>query len=386
MISVLIFLLGVVIASGVTYFIMKSLSKAQISVWQAKYEALEKSEEQRKQQAEGELKLAREQMKSQFEQELKVRQEEFKQSNSAQMSSVVDPLQKELKDLRELVNKTKSDQDKNTASLHESIKTVIQHDQNRDKVTQDLAEALKNRGKVQGDWGEQVLTNILSDSGLREGKEFFIQQNLKNEEGKDLRPDVIVKASDGASIIIDSKVSLTAYTDYVGAESEEERNRAIKENYDSLWKHVTELSDKNYRKEVPESVPIVLMFVPNEGSYILAMNKDPQLGQKAYKKGVLIINPTNLMLALELILKTWQNTRQEENVKEIIKAAEGIYDKYVSFAENFVKMGDKIKDSQKIYDACMGQLKDGKGNLSGRVHNLTMLGVQSTKSIPEELI
>ncbi|MCQ2369103.1 MAG: DNA recombination protein RmuC [Paludibacteraceae bacterium] len=332
-----------------------------------------------------ELTLAKEQMKSQFEQELKVRTEQFKQANAEQMNHVVQPLQKELGELRELVNKTKENQDKSTAALHESIRTVFEHDQQRDKTTKDLAEALKNRGKVQGDWGEQVLTNILSDSGLREGIEYFFQKSVKGEDGQDLRPDVIVRAADGTSIIIDSKVSLTAYTDYVGAESEEERKQAVKDNYDSLWKHVTELSGKDYRKEIDNAIPIVLMFVPNEGSYILAMNKDPQLGTKAYKKGVLIINPTNLMLVLELILKTWQNTRQEENYTAILKAAEGVYEKYVGFAENYVKLGEKLEAGRKAYEEGLGQLKDGKGNLSNRVQSLLSLGVTSKKPIPKEV-
>lgn len=396
----LLFLVGAAIAAVVTYFVMKNISKAELSVLQTKLEASETgaqkmveavkeqakaSEEMRQKQADKELQIAREQMKSQFEEQLKVREAEFKQANKEQMSGVVDPLQKELKELRELVDKTKENNDKATSQLHESIQNVLRHDQNRDKVTQDLTEALKNRGKVQGDWGEQVLTNILTDSGLREGKEYYTQYDVKNEDGRDLRPDVIVRAADGSAIIIDSKVSLTAYTDYVGAASEEERVKAIKENYDSIWKHVTELSDKNYKSVVKESVPVVLMFVPNEGSYILAMNKDPQLSQKAFRKGVLIINPTNLMLALDLILKTWQNSRQEENVLAIIKAAEGIYEKYAAFAETYKKLGDKIEQAHKAYDEAAGQLKDGKGNLSGRVQSLITLGVKSGKSIPPEL-
>lgn len=394
------FVVGALLAALICYWVMKNLSKAEQAVLQTKLEASEQgaqkmvevvkeqakaSEEQRAQQAENELKLVREQLKSQFEEQLKVREAEFKQANKEQMSGVVDPLQKELKELRELVDKTKENNDKATSQLHESIQNVLRHDQNRDKVTQDLAEALKNRGKVQGDWGEQVLTNILTDSGLREGKEYYTQYDVKNEDGRDLRPDVIVRAADGSAIIIDSKVSLTAYTDYVGAASEEERAKAIKENYDSIWKHVTELSDKNYKSVVKESVPIVLMFVPNEGSYILAMNKDPQLSQKAFRKGVLIINPTNLMLALDLILRTWQNSRQEENVLAIIKAAEGIYEKYALFAENYKKLGDRMEQAQKAYDEARKQLIDGNGNLSGKVQSLLKMGIKSGKSIPAEL-
>ena len=243
-----------------------------------------------------ELALARESMRAHFEKEMKERTEQLKKANTENMQQVVDPLKRELDLLRELVAQSKESSDKNTASLAQSIRTIIEHDQARDKTTQTLANALKNRGKVQGDWGEQVLTNILHDSGLREGEEYFVQDNVKDEEGKNLRPDIIVKGADGTRIIIDSKVSLTAYSDYVGAEDDEQRKAAIKANHESIWKHVEELAKKNYAKLVDNAVPIVLMFVPNEGSYILAMNHDASLGSKAYQKGVLIINPTNLMV------------------------------------------------------------------------------------------
>ena len=170
-----------------------------------------------------ELQLARETMRSQFEKEMLQRTEQLKQTNAENMQQVVAPLKRELDLLRELMAQSKESSDKNTASLAQSIKTIIEHDQQRDKTTQTLANALKNRGKVQGDWGEQVLTNILRDSGLREGQEFFVQDNVKDDEGKNLRPDVVVHGADGSRIIIDSKVSLTAYSDYVGAENDEQR-------------------------------------------------------------------------------------------------------------------------------------------------------------------
>ena len=286
-----------------------------------------KDDEERQERFATELKLAREQMRSQFEKELEVRSEAFKKQNTEQMAQVVGPLQKELESLRTLVNDSKAEQTKNTSALEASIKAVFEHDKERDKTTQSLADALKNRGKVQGDWGEQVLENILADSGLREGIEYKKQVNVKAEDGNNERPDVVVYAADGTNIIIDSKVSLTAYTDYVGAEDDEERKAALKANYDSIWTHVCELSDKQYFKKVDKAMPIVLMFVPNEGSYILAMNKDPQLGTKAYKKGVLIINPTNLMVVLRLMFLTWQNTRQEKNNRDILQAASKIYEK-----------------------------------------------------------
>lgn len=348
-------------------------------------EQAQKELEKQKSMFQTELELARESMRTHFQQEMNTRTEQFKQTNTEHMMQIVAPLKRELDLLRELTAQSKESSDKNTASLAQSIKNIIEHDQQRDKTTQTLANALKNRGKVQGDWGEQVLTNILRDSGLREGQEFFVQDNVKDEEGKNLRPDVVVHAADGSRIIIDSKVSLTAYSDYVGAEDDEQRKTAIKANYESIWKHVDELSKKNYNRLVDNAVPIVLMFVPNEGSYILAMNHDPSLGSKAYQKGVLIINPTNLMVVLRLILLTWQNTRQEKNYEAIRKAAAGIYEKYAVFAENYLTLGRQIDTIRTTYDKGVGQLREGRGNLSSRLESLLQYGVTTTKSLPEDI-
>ena len=344
-----------------------------------------KEEEARQERFATELKLAREQMRSQFEKELEVRSEAFKKQNTEQMAQVVGPLQKELESLRTLVNDSKAEQTKNTSALEASIKAVFEHDKERDKTTQSLADALKNRGKVQGDWGEQVLENILADSGLREGIEYKKQVNVKAEDGNNERPDVVVYAADGTNIIIDSKVSLTAYTDYVGAEDDEERKAALKANYDSIWTHVCELSDKQYFKKVDKAMPIVLMFVPNEGSYILAMNKDPQLGTKAYKKGVLIINPTNLMVVLRLMFLTWQNTRQEKNNRDILQAASKIYEKYSTFAEGYVALGNQLRTVNNSYEEGVKRLTEGRGNLSKQLQDLLKYGVTTTKRIPDEL-
>ena len=352
---------------------------------QATKELHEQNAEAQRQVFQTELQLAREGMRAQFEKEMQARTEQLKKANTENMQQVVDPLKRELDLLRELVAKSKESSDKNTASLAQSIRTIIEHDQARDKTTQTLANALKNRGKVQGDWGEQVLTNILHDSGLREGEEYFVQDNVKDEEGKNLRPDIIVKGADGTRIIIDSKVSLTAYSDYVGAEDDEQRKAAIKANHESIWKHVEELAKKNYAKLVDNAVPIVLMFVPNEGSYILAMNHDASLGSKAYQKGVLIINPTNLMVVLRLIFLTWQNTRQEKNYEAIRKAAAGIYEKYTSFAESYVALGRQIDTARNTYDKGVGQLREGRGNLSSRLESLLQYGVTTTKHLPTEM-
>ena len=328
-------------------------------------------------------------MKSQFEavsaRLLKERSEEFKGENREHMETFTKPLLKELDNMREMLGRAKEGNDKNIAELNGAIKTMVEQSKKLGIDAENLADALKNRGKVQGDWGEVVLANILSDSGLRENLEYFTQKSYTDENGRELRPDVVVKCSDGSNVIVDSKVSLTAYTDYVSAENDEAREAACKENLASIVKHVDELADKNYPKVVPHAVPYVLMFVPNEGSYILAVNKDPAIAQKAYRKGVLIINPTNLMLALNLILLTWQNTRQEENCVNIMKTAEGLYEKFCGFTDNFVKMGRQLNVAQTTYTDALAQLKDGKGNILSRFETMKQLGITSTKTVNEKL-
>ena len=328
-------------------------------------------------------------MKSQFEavsaRLLKERSEEFKGENREHMETFTKPLLKELDNMREMLGRAKEGNDKNIAELNGAIKTMVEQSKKLGIDAENLADALKNRGKVQGDWGEVVLANILSDSGLRENLEYFTQKSYTDENGRELRPDVVVKCSDGSNVIVDSKVSLTAYTDYVSAENDEAREAACKENLASIVKHVDELADKNYPKVVPHAVPYVLMFVPNEGSYILAVNKDPAIAQKAYRKGVLIINPTNLMLALNLILLTWQNTRQEENCVNIMKTAEGLYEKFCGFTDNFVKVGRQLNVAQTTYADALAQLKDGKGNILSRFETMKQLGITTTKTVNEKL-
>ena len=317
---------------------------------------------------------------------LKERSDDLKGVNKEQMDNITKPFFKEMEELRKMIGETKTGTDKTINELGATIKTVMDRSEQMSKDTKNLTEALKNRGKVQGDWGEQVLENILRDSGLRENVEYFAQYSTKDEERKDKRPDIVVHCADGTKVIIDSKVSLTAYTEYIGAENEDDRKNAIKANYESIWSHLKELSDKDYSKLVQGSMQVVLMFVPNEGSYILALNHDPQIGQKAFNKGVLIINPTNLMLALKLILQTWRNTRQEESCQKIIDAAKKIYEKYCSFTDSMNEVGEQLSRAQKSYDKAVGQMKEGRGNLSGCINGLIELGVESPKKINEKML
>ncbi len=328
--------------------------------------------------------LAREQMRSQFEKEMAERTATLKEQNREQMATIVEPMRKELERLQQLMSMNSRDHTRHMTELKDGLKAVMEHDKERDRTTQQLASALRNRGKVQGDWGEQVLENILQDSGLREGEEYRKQFAFTSEDGQQLRPDFVVRLQDKTYVVIDSKVSLTAYTDYVGAETEAERQAAAKANLDSLWKHVTELASKNYQ-QARRAAPYVLMFVPNEGSYVLAMNMDPSLGQRAFRKGVVIINPTNLMVVLNLVHISWQNTRQEENNRKIVEAAQKLYEKFSVFAETFVTLGKQMGTVVRTYQHAQSQLREGPGNLSGRIIGLKDYGISPIKELPKDV-
>ena len=315
---------------------------------------------------------------------LEEQQKKFDIYNKKEIESITSPFMKELNDLRKIIGESDSDRKTSKTELDTTIKMLMEQSKQLSNNSQNLAEALKSRGKVQGDWGEIVLSDILCESGLREGKEYEIQKNFQND-GKKFRPDVIVNSPDDSKIIIDSKVSLTAYMNYVGAENDEERKRASKENYESIWRHVEELSGK-YEKIVPNAVPQVLMFVPNEGSYLLAMNYNEKLGGEALKKGIFIVSPTNLMLALKLILISWQNTRQEENYKNIIDAATKLYDKFAVLSNHISYLGTQIISANKsISDAYNKAVRnlEGKNNIISQIVALRDFGAKPTKQIQE---
>ncbi|MDO5446711.1 MAG: DNA recombination protein RmuC [Prevotellaceae bacterium] len=316
---------------------------------------------------------------------LEKQSDKLKDNNAEQISTILNPLREQLRNMKETIDQNKDSHTRDASALREAMKHLVERSEAQDRVTQNLTEALKNKGKVQGDWGEQVLEQILLSSNLREGIDFEIQGSVKDDEGNNLRPDVIVHCPDGSSIIIDSKVSLTAYSDYIAATNEDERDRASKENLMSINRHVTELTNKNYNKLVQNAVPMVLMFIPNEGSYVLAFDRDPNVGLNAYKRNVVLINPTNLMLTITLVEQMWKNENRDKNVQDVMKMATDLYDKFVTFAETFDKVGQQLGTAQTTYAKAKGQLMEGRGNIVRRLDELKSKGIATAKQIPESL-
>ena len=304
------------------------------------------------------------------------------------------PLREDLKTFGEQVNKTYQEEARERFSLKDSIEKLILRSQEISDETTSLTRALRGDSKVQGDWGELILERILDQSGLIRGEHYFVQETLRDEAGSvittgenrgGLRPDVIVRYPNKGAIVIDSKVSLTAYARYVSAETEEERAQALKEHLLSLRKHINELSGKRYEEYTEGSPNFVMLFIPNEPAYTIALVHDPTLWEEAYRKNVVLINGTNLIAALRMAQDMWQRDSQQRNVMQIVDEAGKLYDKFATFAETFIKIESKLEDAQKAFGDAKGQLRDGRGDLLGRFDKLKTLGAKTKKSLPASL-
>ena len=304
---------------------------------------------------------------------LKERANELKQTNEESIAHLVTPVREDLQKMQQSVNQAREQAAAQKASMDKTIEGLLRHTQEVERNAANLAQALQSNGKMQGDWGEQLLAGILENSGLRPGIEFEVQENVKDEEGTNHR------------IIIDSKVSLTAYLNYAGAQNREQVEQAQKDNLRSIRAHIDELAKKQYDKLVPGALSQVLMFIPNEGSYILALRTDPQIGQYAYKKGIILINPTNLMLALQMIFNLWQTERQNKNTEKVTRQAADLYDKFATFVEKFDKIRGSIVSLQANTEDAYKSLTTGTGNIVRRLEGLKQMGITPKKQLSEEL-
>ena len=328
--------------------------------------------------------------------QLAAKQSALQENNRLQMDELLKPIKEQFADFKKSVEESKTQNEVNKKELkntfeatmklfqQEQQQAVLNLKEQTEKIGSDaanLTKALKGDSKMQGDWGEMVLETILENSGLRKDEEFFIQENTKDEEGKNYRPDVIVRFPEGRSVVIDSKVSLTAYSDALAAEDEAEQERLMKAHALSVRKHIDELAAKDYSKLVDDAIGFVLMFIPNETSYIAAMKQQPDLSRYAYQKKIIIISPSNLLMALQLAYNLWQYDRQNKNVEKIVKTAADLYDKVAGFEDTFTGIGDLITRLSGTFDKAKKQLYDGTGNVMRRVESLKGLGVTPKKQI-----
>ncbi|BDX37154.1 DNA recombination protein RmuC [Tenuifilaceae bacterium CYCD] len=315
---------------------------------------------------------------------LEDKSQRFTKINQDNIDRLLKPLDENIKQFQKQVQEVYEKESRERFSLGEKVKELSELNQTISKEAKNLTEALKGQVKTQGNWGEMILESILNKSGLVKGREYTTQESLKDEEGKRFQPDVIISYPDKRKVVIDSKVSLIAYDRYCTATNSDEQKKAIDELLRSLRNHVDGLSGKNY-SDLVGSLDFVMMFIPIEPAFMIAMEADHDIWTYAYNKRVLLISPTNLIAALKLIYDLWQHEYRNQNALEIAKRGGQLYDKFVNFVENFKSVGDSLSKAQKTYDSAFNQLKDGRGSLITQAQQLKELGVKASKSIPEDM-
>jgi len=314
----------------------------------------------------------------------------FTDMNRSNLEAILKPLNEKLVEFRVKVEETYDKESKQRFSLEERIRELVALNNQISEDANNLTKALKGNNKIQGNWGEMILESILEKSGLKKGEEYFTQEFIVDENGsrvrnaqdKYMQPDVVVVYPGGRKIIIDSKVSLSAYVKYVEAESDDIKLIAEKEHVISIKQHIDELSQKSYQDYV-ESLDFVMMFIPNEPAYILAMQLDSTLWDYAYRKRILLISPTNLIASLKVVSDLWKREYQSRNAIEIAKRGAALYDKFAGFVDTLQDVGKNIERSQKSYDKAFSQLKEGNGNLMRQAEMLKELGVKAQKELPD---
>ena len=312
----------------------------------------------------------------------------FTDQNKVNLNNILDPLGVKIKEFEKKVNDTYVKGTKERSTLAEQIKNLSELNIRMSKDAINLTKALKGDSKTQGDWGEFKLEMILEKAGLMNGVHYSTQGSFQDEEGKHKRPDVIVNLPEGKCLVIDSKVSLTAYANYYQSEDDEEREGHLKDHVTSMKNHVQDLSSKNYQKLYQINAPdYVLMFVPIEPAFMLAIHADQDLMAWAVEKKNIVIVPTSTLLAtISMVSSIWKQEDQKRNVLEIARQGGALYDKFVGFVDDLINVGKRLKSAKDSYDGAMNKLSTGKDNLVRKTENIKALGAKTSKSLPDSLI
>lgn len=323
--------------------------------------------------------------------------EKFKEANETRLSEILNPLKEDIKDFKRRVDDTYMNSSKERTLLGEQMKRLMELNMSIGKEARDLTEALSGNTKVQGDWGEMVLETILVKSGLVEGENYFVQRTknddgtqIKNDDNGRLRPDVVVALPDKKCIVIDSKVSLTAYVNYINADNYDDRQRFGKAHLLSVRSHLKELETKRYQDFVgvgnDDRIDYVLMFIPNEHAYMAAMTLDNNLWMEAYEKRVVIISPAHVISTLRLIAQLWTRDKQTKNALKIAEEGGKLYDKFVGFVNDMQTVEQSLGKASEAYASAMSKLHTGRGCIVSKVENLKKLGAKTSKTLPSDML
>jgi DNA recombination protein RmuC len=310
----------------------------------------------------------------------------FTEQNKSNLFDLLKPLGEKLNDFERKVEETHKDTISRNSALREQLENLQKLNVQMTREAENLTRALRGDSKTQGAWGEFILESILEKSGLERDREYFIQETFTTVEGR-LRPDVIIRLPESKHVIIDSKVSLTAYNNFVNSGSEEEKVIHLKSHLTSLRQHMKLLGDKNYQKNISESsLDFVIMFIPIEPAYILAIQSEKSLYEEALERRIVFVSPTLLIPSLQLIKNTWKQEYQTRHVLEIANKAGDLYDKFVGFTEDLITLGRHLETSKKLYEESMKKLSVGSGNLVRRVEDLKKLGAKASKNMDANLL
>ena len=311
----------------------------------------------------------------------------FTEQNKENMKNILTPLQDKIHLFEKKVEDTHKESIDYHAALRQQILGLREMNIQMSKETINLTKALKGDSKMQGNWGELVLERVLEKSGLEKGREYEVQQAFTTEDGSRVFPDVVINLPDGKKMIVDSKVSLTAYEKYINEEDDILKMGHQKEHVNSIKRHVEQLGNKNYHDLYQiESPDFVLLFIPIEPAFAMALNEDTTLYNKAFEKNIVIVTPATLLATLRTIDSMWTNQKQQENALEIARQAGALYDKFEGFVTDLIKIGKKIDESKIEYSGAMNKLVEGKGNLIISVEKLKKMGAKSNKSLPESIL
>ncbi|MCX6261482.1 MAG: DNA recombination protein RmuC [Bacteroidia bacterium] len=319
--------------------------------------------------------------------------EKFTELNKKNLDAILEPLGKNIEEFKKTVKDTYITEAKERFSLGEKVKELAQLNQQISEEARNLTRALKSQSKTQGRWGEMILESILEKSGLRKDEEYFMEQQLLDDqgkplrsdsEGKKMRPDAVIKYPDDRKVIIDSKVSLNAFLRFMNSTDPEEQKQELAGHIQAVKDHIDELNNRGY-DDYSKSLDFVMMFIPSEPAYIAAMQGDPELWNYAYDRRILLLNPTNLITSLKLIVDLWKRDQQNRNAQQIAERGAKLYDKFVGFIENLQEIGKHIDQAKEAYTDSFNQLSSGKGNLVSQATTLKNLGIKNKKEIPEDI-
>lgn len=307
----------------------------------------------------------------------------FTEQNKEKISEILNPLKEKISEFEKKVEESSKESIKGHSSLKEQLEMLRQMNQQITQEAKNLTEALKGQSKTQGNWGEFILESILEKSGLVKGREYLVQEAITSESGKRFQPDVIVNLPENKSIVIDSKVSLIAYERYISGEDENEKAKALRDHIISIRSHLKGLSSKNYQSLYQlNSLDFVLMFMPIEPAFALAVQEDSNLFNDAFEMNIVIVSPSTLLATLRTVASIWRQENQNKNALEIAKQAGALYDKFVNFYNDLVDVGKKLDAAKDSYEEAMKKVHDGRGNLIAGVEKMRQLGAKASKSLP----